>query len=78
MKSQKAQLKVATSSKFKMATSILFRGLQFLCERETSVHQGSNVLRTGLQQTYLRANSGGLRFASLREGRMLPAVLAQV
>ena len=67
MKSQNAQLKVATSSKFKMAASILFRGLQFLCERENSVHQRSVVLRTGLQQTYLREISGNLRVC-VREG----------
>ena len=60
MKLQNVLLKVATSSKFKMAALILFRGLQFLCERENSVHQHSVLVRSGLQQTYLRANSGGL------------------
>ena len=59
-----------------MATSILFRGLQFLCERENSVHQRSVVLRTELQQTYLWTKFRW--FASLHEGRMSPALLAQV
>ena len=59
-----------------MATSILFRGLQFLCERENSVHQRSVVLRTELQQTYLWTKFRW--FASLHEGRMSPAILAQV
>ena len=53
--------KSRTSSKFKMAASILFRGLHFLCERENSVHQPSIVLRTGVQQTCLRTNSNRLR-----------------
>ena len=39
----------------------LSRGLQFVCERENSVHQRSLVLRTGVQQTCLRANSDRLR-----------------
>ena len=44
MKLQSAQLKVSTSSKCKIATGILFQGLQFLCGRENSVHQCSVLL----------------------------------
>ena len=59
MKSQIAQLKVVRlSSKFIIAASILFQGLQSFCERENSVHQHFVVLRTALQQTYLQAKSG--------------------
>ena len=74
MKSQNAQLKVATSSKFKVATSVLFRGSQFLCERENSVHQRSVLLKDWATTNLL--TSKFRRFSSLREGRMLPAVLA--
>ena len=55
--------------------------LQFF-ERENSVHQRSVVLRAGLQQTCLRTinllTSKFRWFVSLREGKMSPAVLAQV
>ena len=63
--------KSRTSSKFKMAASILFRGLPFLYERENSVHQPSIVLRTGVQQTCLRTNSDRLRVC-VRESQSLP------
>ena len=63
MKLQIAQLKVVRlSSKFKIAASILFQGLQSFCERENSVHQHFVVLRTVLQQTYLQAKSGICEF----------------
>ena len=60
MESQRAQLKVVHHQSAKMATSILFQGLQFLCERENSVCWRFVLLRTGLQQIYLQTNSGGL------------------
>ena len=56
---ESTQLKIST--KCKMAASILFQGLQFLCGRENSVHQRFVLLKTGLQQIYLRSNSGGLQ-----------------
>ena len=62
MSNEIAQLEVATSSKCKIATLSLFRGLQFLCRRENSMHQHSVLSSTGLRQIYLRANSGCLWF----------------
>ena len=55
-----AALKVTISSKCEMTTLILFWVLQCLCRRANSMHQRSVLLRTGLQQTYLRTNLGGL------------------
>ena len=46
-KSQGAQSKVATSLKYKMATSIYSGVWRFLCEGDNSVHQHSVVLKTG-------------------------------
>ena len=50
-----------------MAASILFHGLQILCGRENSVHLRSVLLRTWLQETYLRISSSRLR-VSVKEG----------
>ena len=57
-----------------MATSDLILFLQFLCERENSVCWRFVLLRTGLQQIYLQIQA----VVSLREGKIWPAVLAQV
>ena len=73
MKSQSAQLKVTMSSKCKMTASTLFRDLQFLCERENSMHQCSVLKGLG----YNKSTYEQTCFASLREESMSPAVLAQ-
>ena len=48
-------IKSHTSIKFKMTALILLRGVQFLCERENSLHQRSVVLIIELQETHLQA-----------------------
>ena len=58
-----------------MATLTSIQSLQILCGRENSVDQRSVLLRTELQQTYLQQARG---VASLREGRMSLAALAQL
>ena len=56
IKSQSAQLTVVTSSKCKMAALIFIQSLQILCGKENSVDQHSVLLRTELQQTYLKTS----------------------
>ena len=60
MKLQSAQLKVMTSSKWKMATSIYPEVWQLLCRRENFCASAHFSFKTGIQQANLQANLGGL------------------
>ena len=55
---------VVTSSKCKMAALIFIQSLQILCGKENSVDQHSILLRTELQQTYLKQAFAGHAFVT--------------